>query len=82
MEVIHQTAYEEVLDFLSSTPTPEQLVSFRPSSEVQQRLQTLLEKNQEGNLSEQERIELDEFAKVEHFMRLLKAKARQKLKNE
>jgi hypothetical protein len=44
------TLFNEILDFLSSTPTPEAILAFRPSRELQARASELLEKNQAGNL--------------------------------
>jgi hypothetical protein len=44
------TLFNEILDFLSSTPTPEAILAFRPSKELQARASELLEKNQAGNL--------------------------------
>jgi hypothetical protein len=32
------SAYDEVVDFLTSEPTPEQIIAFRPSEAVQERL--------------------------------------------
>jgi hypothetical protein len=37
--------YREVLDFLSETPTPQDIVSFKVSQNAQTRLQNLLDKN-------------------------------------
>lgn len=71
--------FEEVYDFLLSTPTPEQIISFRPSEATQSRIRELLELNREGNLQAEEQAALDEFSRVEHFVRMLKARARLKL---
>jgi len=37
--------WNEVYDFLTSTPTPQQILAFRPSSHAQERLRDLLEAN-------------------------------------
>lgn len=73
--------FEEVYDFLLSAPTPEQVIAFRPSEATQSRIHELLEANREGNLQAEEQAELDEFSRVEHFVRMLKARARQKKNN-
>ena len=68
---------EEVLTFLLSTPTPHQIVDFHASEPAQERLLYLLESNRQGALSPEERAELDEASQMNHFIMLLKAKARQ-----
>ena len=71
--------FDEILDFLSSTPTPEAIVAFRPSKQLQSRASELLGKNRSGQLSSEEMSELDEIQRMNHFMSMLKARARQKL---
>jgi hypothetical protein len=73
------TLFAEIIDFLASTPTPEQIVAFKPSSHLEQRLSYLLEQNGEDALAAEERRELDEFLRMNHFMNMLKIRARQKL---
>lgn len=72
------TLFEEILDFLASTPTPEQIIAFRPSHELQERASFLLDKQHSEALSTEERAELDEIGRMNHFMSMLKIKARQK----
>ena len=77
------TLFDEILDFLASTPTPEAIIEFRPSDELQSYASSLLNKNRDGELSIEERHELDEFQRMNHFMTMLKARAYQKtIKNE
>lgn len=71
--------YNEVYDFLASTPTPEPIIPYRPSPAAQERLSDLLEKDRTETLTDAERLELGEWNKVEHFRRMLKAHARLKL---
>lgn len=73
------TPSDEILDFLLSAPTPEAVVALRPSSATQERLRMLLEGNREGTLSEAEQAELDSYLQLEHFVRRLKIRAREKL---
>ncbi len=54
---------KEMLDFLISRPTPEQILTFKSSPAVQTRLETLLDKNREENLNEDEMLELEWFDK-------------------
>ena len=73
------SAYDEVVDFLTSEPTPEQIIAFRPSPAVQERINHLLEANRNGTLTSDEQSELDEFEEIEHLMRRLKIRAQGKL---
>lgn len=77
--VVPSSLFNEILDFLSSTPTPEAILAFRPSSSLQARASELLEKNRTGNLSDEDRAELDEFQRMNHFMSMLKIRASEKV---
>ena len=66
----------ETLDFLASGPTPEQIIAFKASPAVQERLEELLDKNREEGLTEEEEAELDVYEQVNDLMILLKAHAR------
>ena len=69
--------YREMLDFLASGPTPQQIAAFKVSPSAQERLEELLEKNRESSLTDEEAVELDVYELVEHSMIRLKAQARQ-----
>jgi hypothetical protein len=71
--------WNEVDDFLTSTPTPDQILAFRPSPAAQERLRYLLDANRDRSLTPDEEAELNEAMAVEHFMRRLKVKALAKL---
>jgi len=71
--------YDEILDFLLSNPSSEQIAAMRPSSLMQERMTYLLDTNREGHLTPDERNELDEFVRIEHFARMLKIRARERL---
>jgi len=68
-------AYLEFIDFIAAGTTPDAVAQFRPSLEAQQRIAQLIERNQEDALSPEEKAELDHF-KLEHILRMAKAKAR------
>ncbi len=70
----------EVLDFLLSSPSPEQIIAFHPSEQAQSRLSILLEANRNGTLTESERAELDEASHLNHLFIRLKARAHAALK--
>ncbi len=66
---------DEVLSFLVSAPTPEQIIAFHASETAQERLRLLLDGNRNGTLTERERAELDEMSQIDHFFTLIKARA-------
>ncbi len=74
-----ETLFDEILDFLASSPTAEQLIAYVPPAALQQRLSELLDKNRSSNLTETEQIELDEFLRMNRLMSRLKLKARKRL---
>ncbi|MGE3805838.1 MAG: hypothetical protein AB7K24_14275 [Gemmataceae bacterium] len=69
-----------VLETLASLPTPEEVLTLRPSPSVQAHLEELLEKNRNEGLSPAEKREWDHYAFVEHLVRLAKAQAKLKMK--
>ena len=71
----------EVLDFLVSAPTPEQIIAFHASDTAQDRLRTLLDNNRNGTLTAEEKTELDEMHRINHFFTLIKARAMKVLKD-
>jgi hypothetical protein len=72
--------FEEITDFLASAPSFEQMLAFKPSEKLDQRLHELLDRNSQGYLSAEERTELDEFLRMSHLLKMIKIKVRFKLK--
>ncbi len=71
----------EVLEFLASLPSPEEILSLRPSRNLQSRIQELLEKNRSTGLTTEEEDEWERYEYLEHLVRLAKAKALLKIKS-
>jgi hypothetical protein len=67
--------WSEVDEFLTSTPTPKQILEFRPSQPAQERLRSLIEASGNRELTADEEAELNETLAVEQFMRRLKIRA-------
>jgi hypothetical protein len=65
--------YRYVLNFLASNPTHRQISEFRPTPEMQERLQRLLIASKLHTLTESERLELDEYERIEHLIIMLKS---------
>ena len=79
MVVEYKTATQEVIDFLASTPSPDQILAFKASPATQARVRYLLDANRTGTLTEQERTELDEFEHLDHIVSMLKIRVRERL---
>lgn len=75
-------AYEEVIDFIAAGTTPQNVIDFRPSKAAQERVEDLLEREKEDELSSSEKSELNHYMQIEHLMRLAKARAYDFLPNE
>lgn len=69
------TLSEEIIEFLASGPTPNEIIDFRPSQEVIERVHDLLYKNQGNTLSQDEAEELDEYERLDYLMTLIKSRA-------
>jgi hypothetical protein len=66
--------YRYVLEFLASNPSPQDVVNFKPTPAMQERISELLEKNRAGQLTPTESSELDEYGYVNRLISLLKAR--------
>ncbi len=71
--------FSEILDFLVESPTPEDIIAFAPSAGLEERLSLLMAKNKQDVLSEDEASELESFLQLNHFVNMLKIRARKKL---
>ncbi|MET0648667.1 MAG: hypothetical protein ABW208_18810 [Pyrinomonadaceae bacterium] len=65
--------YRYVLDFLAARPTPDQVAAFGPTSEMADRLRTLLGRESRGDLTPAEKAELDEYERLEHLLVMIKS---------
>jgi hypothetical protein len=79
LKMVTSRVFDEIVDLITSTPQPEQILRFRPSLSAQTRLEDLLDKKRGTTLNEAETHELNQFLLIEHLMRLCKADARKKL---
>lgn len=74
-----RTVFDVITDFLAADPSPETILAYRLSPELEARALELLERNQEGGLSFDEELEMYDFMRADDMMTLLKAKTRLKL---
>jgi|SRR5688572_7628419 len=68
-------SYEEIVDFFARGPSPGEVVAFRPSEEMLDRVRYLLDRNAADELTSEEAEELECLGEVEHFMQMVKARA-------
>jgi len=69
----------EVLEFLASLPSLEEILDFRPSERLKARVEALLEINRSGRLNPREEEEWERYQFLEHLVRMAKANAYLKL---
>ena len=69
-------AYDEIVDFIAAGTTPDSVARFEPSQQTKDIVADLIHKEKTAALTPEEAAELDHFMKIEHLMRLAKARAR------
>ncbi len=63
-----------VSDFLASDPTTEELLAFKFTDEMQERLGYLLYQNREAELTCEERHELNDYMRANRMLKKMKIK--------
>ena len=74
------SVYDEFLEYLAQQATPEQILAFKASEAAQQRADELTERNKTGNLTAEERTELEQMLRFNRLVSMLKARAFKALK--
>lgn len=69
-------ASEEIINMLAQAPD---VLDFHPSEKARQRVWELVAREKQGELTEEEKNELEHYAQIEHVMRLVKASARKQV---
>lgn len=75
--VKYQKIYDEFIDLIAQGTTPESVTKFKFSETTKERIEDLVERAKNAQLSTDEKTELDQLLVVEHIIRLAKAKAHQ-----
>lgn len=70
-----------VVDILSDAPSADTIMSIHPTKSEKERLDFLLEKNEEGTLTTNEKEELETFLFADHLVGMAKAKAYKRATN-
>ncbi len=76
-----RSVFSEITDFLAKNPTPQEIIAYQLSEDLQARAHELLEHNGEDQLTPEERDEMFDFVRVDEMMSLLKVKMKLKLRN-
>jgi hypothetical protein len=69
------SVYDELIEYLAQTATPEQILAFKVSEAAQERVDDLLERNNEGELTLEEQAELQQILHFDRIVSLMKARA-------
>ncbi len=75
-----RTIFDVITDFLASDPTPEELIAYRLPGDLQARVDELVERNGEGQLTFDQQQELYDFMRADEMMAMLKAKTKLRLR--
>lgn len=75
-----RTVFDVITDFLATEPSPQEIIDFYMPDDLQARLDELLDKNGEGEITFSEREELQEFLNADQMFSMLKTKMKLKLK--
>lgn len=71
--------YDEFVEFITSTPTLQQIADYQLTVAAEARIDDLLTRNNTGDIVEEELAELDDYLRIEHLIRMAKIRAREKL---
>jgi hypothetical protein len=69
-------AYDEIVDFIAAGTTPEAVAGFEASQATKDIVAELMQKEKTVGLTPEESKDMDQFLRLEHIMRLAKARAR------
>ncbi|MBI1278752.1 MAG: hypothetical protein GC179_11550 [Anaerolineaceae bacterium] len=78
---VNVPVYLEFLEYLATFAPPEKILEYTISSDMQEHLEELFDKNNEGELTAEERQQLDDFIEFDRHIILLKARAAARLRS-
>lgn len=76
------TVFDMITDFLATEPSPQEIIDYFMPDDLQARLDDLLYKNGEGQLTYVEQEELTKFLNAGETFSLLKTRMKLKLKRQ
>jgi hypothetical protein len=71
--------FSDVLEFLASLPTPQEILALRPSPALQEEMEQLLEKSRDTGLNAEEEERWRRLEYLEHLVRKAKIHAARRL---
>lgn len=74
MTATKSLAFDEIANFIAAA-SPEKAIAFHAAPAVQKRVEELIFKEKNANLTAEEKAELDNYMALEHLMRMAKARA-------
>lgn len=77
-----RTIFDVITDFLTSDPTPQEIIDYIMPDEFQQRVDELVDRNGEGLLTFDEQQELFDYLRANEMISLLKLKTKLKLQED
>ena len=72
-------AYEEIVDFIAAGMTSAEVAHFQASQATKETVERLIAKEKSTGLTSDEASELAHYLRLEHVMRLAKARAQERL---
>jgi len=78
---IQSKAYSDIISFMIEGKSPEEIMAFKASDALNERVLELVAKRKNHVIREEEKKELDQYMWLEHLMRLAKARAKKALKS-
>ncbi len=75
-------AYEEIVDFIAAGTTPQTVADFEASQETKNYIADLIQREKTTGLTADEVSELDHYMRLEHLIRMAKARARSFFAND
>lgn len=70
---------DEVIDFITSFPKPQQILDYKASPALQERVENLVYKKKTSELSSEEVLELERYLLLQHIMIMAKKRAKKQL---
>jgi len=77
-----RTVFDVITDFLATEPSPQEIIDYYMPDDLQARLDDLLDKNSEGEITTLEREELERMLNANQMFSMLKTKMKVKLRQE
>lgn len=79
MEAVMTPVFEQFIEYFEKTATPQEIIDFHVSGEIQARANELVERQSAGQLTALERMELEQMMYFERLVSSMKARAYREL---